>query len=256
MQNAAQVQAQIEELNQQIAVLYQMKNAAEARHAEILRANKYAAQTDSQNFNAAMLSLEAFQAWLIERKGKQRSEKRALETCQDFLAFLEELRRDQQSRINPRFRELAKSASLVAALADAVQNHPHDFETIDKKHQAIERYAHALEGGRSARRKLGLVMRSVGTALLILSLFAAVSLVFLPIILPVSTVVLIGAGVVAALLLGVHTRFSGKDEISASQRVGLPQKMLLFGDALKDKAHQKDPHKISAFEGCRRRWFR
>lgn len=256
MQEAAQVQREIEECDRIIAALNEKRKAAEAKLAEIVRANKAAEQTDRDNFNAAMASLKAFQTWLLELNGKKRSEKLAVDTCASFLVYMQALKIKQKAKPNPNYHLLAKCASLVAELAEAVQTNPNDFETIDKKHQAIERVAHHLEGGRPGRRKLGLVMRSVGAALLVVSLLALVSLVFLPIILPVSTVILIGAGVLAGFILGAHTRSSGKDEINASRRVGLPQQMLLFGDALKDKAHQKEPHKVSVFEDYRRRWFR
>ncbi|HEU5282082.1 MAG TPA: hypothetical protein VFU82_08910, partial [Gammaproteobacteria bacterium] len=151
--------------------------------------------------------------------------------------------------------------ALMNGLVLLVQETPTNFEKLHKQYRAIEAHAHQLDEGRPSRRKLGAVMRSAGAALIVLAGFAVlaavISLFVCPVFLPATTI-LIAMGAGLALLFGLHMRSTGKAELEGAKPdpEGLPHRLLLFGDALKDKVTQRGPDKISVFEDYRRRWFR
>jgi hypothetical protein len=261
LQEATQVQAEIDECDKQIAALIHQKKAAEAKRAEILRANEIAAQTYLERLDAAILSIEAFQTKLAELKRHENFEQVAREECEGFLVLIRELRAKQKIKNKPNYRVVAESAALIADLVLFVQEIPTNFEKIHRQYQAIEAYAHRLDEGRPSRRKLGLLMRSAGAALIILGglavLAAAVSFVVCPVLAP-TTLILIGMGAGLGFFLGLHMRSTGKSEIEGAKPdpQSLPHRLLLFGDALKDKVTRRGADKISVFEDYRRRWFR
>lgn len=262
LRTESKIKAQLQHSQEAIAYWTAQKGALEGELDDVLRHKELANKAAEERFNASILYLSdlfnTFKHYKLEliMDDRERTEKRFRREFSDFLQCVNILKKKEAAKNNPNYEMLANSVCCVESLARSVFKEQVNFDEVQTRYRALEKQTRVFDPERNRSRLLGVCMKGVGAALIGLCAVAAMTLVFLPLFLPCSAIVLMGCSVAAVGMLGAQTRFEGKDLAKNNVRQGLVKHMLLFGDSMKDMACNRAPYQLGMFEEMRRDWFR